>query len=429
MSLRKHGDTRGFQQIILIEMAEKIGYLDGLRGIAAIAVVFSHTFSTLLPAMILGTGMASHLGGLENIFATTPLNLFYNGNFAVCIFFVLSGYVLTRKYFKTKDPEVIISGAARRYVRLFIPVCFVVMLSFTLYSLGSFHYYLDAVNISAGGNYNGHWDFKPDIFDAFKQAAWDIFFVGGDTYYDPVLWTMTTELFGSMLVFALCLLFGSLKNRWIAYLIASLYFFDSYYLAFIIGMSLADTFKDGMPNGKTNNKILLAVLLLVGLLFGSYPVIGAPANSIYSNILGMVSVKTPFMTYHIIGASAVLYVLLCSTWLQATLSSRIPDFLGKISYPVYLVHFLVISSLTSALFIMLYRHIGYGLAVVVAFAGSMLVIIPAGYFIYRYVDQPGIRLSKTLYERIFQEKATAGSMPVSGTLIPASILRIIDRPK
>ena len=84
-------------------MTEKISYLDGLRGVAAINVMLMHFFIVLLPAMIYSDRMPSHLGNLEKIFTSTPLGLIGAGNFSVCIFFVLSGYVLTQKYFKTKE--------------------------------------------------------------------------------------------------------------------------------------------------------------------------------------------------------------------------------------------------------------------------------------------------------------------------------------
>ncbi|MDQ1276051.1 MAG: hypothetical protein QG610_1626 [Euryarchaeota archaeon] len=72
-------------------MAEKINYLDGLRGIAAINVMIMHFFVALAPAMVYGSKYPSHFGSLDSVFSTTPLGLIGAGNFSVCIFFVLSG--------------------------------------------------------------------------------------------------------------------------------------------------------------------------------------------------------------------------------------------------------------------------------------------------------------------------------------------------
>lgn len=85
-----------------IDMAEKINYLNGLRGVAAINVMIMHFFVALAPAMVYGSKYPSHFGSLDQIFSTTPLGLIGAGNFSVCIFFVLSGYVLTQKFSKQK---------------------------------------------------------------------------------------------------------------------------------------------------------------------------------------------------------------------------------------------------------------------------------------------------------------------------------------
>lgn len=309
-------------------MAEKITYLDGLRGIAAIIVMISHFFTSLAPAMVYGSQFPSHFGSLDHLFSTTPLRLIDAGVFSVCIFFVLSGYVLTLKYFQTRDNNVIISGTVRRYIRLFVPVFVVTMLSFLVSSAGLFHYYIEAVTISANSNYYNHWTFTPNIIDAIKQAMWNSFFIGGNIYYDPVLWTMKIEFFGSMLVFVMAFLFGARRSRWIFYLISALISLNSYYLAFIIGMVLADMFTNKTPMFKTSNKIILSLLLISGLFLGSYPENSVTNDSLYGFLNNGV-LQVPNRIYYIMGASMIIYVLLNSRQLQNIFSSRVPAFLGK----------------------------------------------------------------------------------------------------
>ena len=115
-----------------MDTTEKISYLDGLRGVAAINVLIMHFFIVLAPALIYTSRMPARMGNFEQYFTATPLGLIGAGNFSVCIFFVLSGYVLTQKYFKTKDKNIILSSALRRYIRLFIPVLAVIIFSFLL---------------------------------------------------------------------------------------------------------------------------------------------------------------------------------------------------------------------------------------------------------------------------------------------------------
>jgi peptidoglycan/LPS O-acetylase OafA/YrhL len=406
-------------------MTEKISYLDGLRGIAAINVMIMHFFIILVPAMIYSDRMPSHLGNLEKVFSSTPLGLIGAGNFSVCIFFVLSGYVLTQRYFNTKDKNIILSGAVRRYIRLFVPVFAVTIISFLLASTGVFHFYIETVVISGNNNYDNYWTFTPDIVDAVKQAVWGSFFEGNDTY-NPVLWTMTTEFYGSMLVFAIALLFGLQRTRWTFYLAAAVLFFNTYYLAFIIGMVFADTFNSKMSGFKTGNKLILSIILVSGLFLGGYPV-GTVTNDSFYGFLNNGLFQTPKLTYHILGAGMIMYVLLNSQRLQNVFSSRMTVFLGKISYSLYLIHFLVISSFTCALFLALHQILPYGTAAFISCVSSVLLIIPLSYLFYRYVDLVGVEISKSFYYRVVDSFASVDAGRIKQKCLSSAIFTIYNK--
>lgn len=210
---------------------------------------------------------------------------------------------------------------------------------------------------------------------------------------------MTIEFYGSMLVFTMALLFGTLRNRWTFYLAAALISINFYYLAFVIGMVFADVFNSKKPMFKTDHKIILFLILIFGLFLGSYPISPLTNNSLYA-FLDIGLFEAPKVTYHVIGAGMIMYVLLNSRDLQNVFSSPVPVFLGKISYSLYLVHFLVISSFTCALFLYLYPVLSYGPAVLFSVFLSLLLIIPLSYLFYKYVDVAGVKLSKTFYSRL-----------------------------
>ncbi len=407
-------------------MTGKITYLDGLRGVAAVNVMIMHFFVVLTPAMIYGNKLPSHFGNLDLIFSSTPLGLIGAGNFSVCIFFVLSGYVLTQKYFKTRDNSIIISGAVRRYPRLFIPVFATVMLSFLLASAGLYRYYIETMMISAGSNYRDYWAFTPDLVDALKQAVWGSFFVGGKTAYNPVLWTMKIEFFGSMLVFAMALLFGPLRNRWTFYLAAAMLFLNTYYLAFIIGMLLSDIFNSKLQLFKTENKTILFTLVASGLFLGSYPMSPLTDDSLYG-FLDNGLFQTPLVTYHIIGAGMIMYVLLNSQGLQKVFSSPVPVFLGKISYSLYLVHFPVISSFTCALFLALYPVLPYGEAFLISCILSLFLIMPLSYLFYRYIDMTGVKLSTNFYNWLLNSRKPTASGNIKQDQPSSTIFTIYNK--
>src|SRR6185437_7755900 len=93
---------------------QRFGSLDGLRGIAALTVVFFHFFSAYVPKL-LPEQVADPWWGSD-----TPLALFYNGGFAVSVFFVLSGFVIANSASKRHLP--ILFNLLSRYFRLAMPV-------------------------------------------------------------------------------------------------------------------------------------------------------------------------------------------------------------------------------------------------------------------------------------------------------------------
>lgn len=69
--------------------------LDGLRGLAAFAVLLMHCM-LVVPAALSGFDGTGGRSGLVWLVTFTPLHIFWAGTEAVFIFFVLSGFVLTR---------------------------------------------------------------------------------------------------------------------------------------------------------------------------------------------------------------------------------------------------------------------------------------------------------------------------------------------
>lgn len=131
---------------------KKIRYLDGLRGLAAFQVVFHHFILAFYPALFLGAAdNPNHMAaGWEAFGSGSFLNLFWDGNFAVCIFFVLSGFVLSHKFFVRKESKIVTESAVKRYFRLAIPVAFSVLVAFLVMKFSLF-YNQPAAAISGSG--------------------------------------------------------------------------------------------------------------------------------------------------------------------------------------------------------------------------------------------------------------------------------------
>jgi peptidoglycan/LPS O-acetylase OafA/YrhL len=162
------------------------------------------------------------------------------------------------------------------------------------------------------------------------------------------------------------------------------------------------------------------------LFLGSYPISPLTTDSLYG-FLNTGFFKTAYVTYHIIGAGMIMYTLLNSRWLQNVFSSPLPVFLGKISYSLYLIHFLVMSSFTCALFLVLYPILPYGVAVLISCFLSVLLIIPLSYLFYKYVDTAGVEFSKLFYNWLVNSCRPGGAGHIKQEHLSSAIFTIYNK--
>lgn len=378
-----------------------ITYLNGLRGLAALVVVFSHMFFGFYPALHTGDLNQSH-NGIELLIAKSPLNIIYNGGFAVSLFFVLSGYVLSAYFFQTGKHSYLIENAIKRYLRLVIPVLFSVILAYLILRLDLF-YNQKIAQISRSDWLSNFWNFNHNLNIMLSEGSYKVFLYG-DCTYNRVLWTMTYEFFGSFLTFATAILVGQLRHRFWLYFIIILITIDTYYFLFILGVFLSDFFQ--RPVIKQNNYPLLTWLFLgIGLFFGSYPSIVSIDDTIYS-ILSFACIKNPVIFYHGCGAFLVLLSILLSTKLQSFFSNFIFMFLGKISFSLYLIHLIGICSFSCYIFMHLLNWFSYFTAFVTTLILSLSLFMCIAYVVYNYIDKVGIKLSKEIYLKYFALQKT-----------------------
>jgi len=380
----------------------KLKYLEGLRGLAALSVVLLHYLVAFYPAFYTGNPEHSNTrNNLEVLISTTPLNLIYAGNFGVCIFFVLSGYVLSYKFFKTKDTSVLTKSAIKRYPRLLVPVMTCIFISYLLMKVSLFFNMEASAYTNSDWWLGSFWQFEENFFDMVQQS-----FIGAfldyQSNYNPVLWTMTYEFYGSLLIFSVAALIGKVNNRWVFYLLLILLFYKTYYLGFILGMVLSD-YTVTIKNIKyTNHTLTKVLLLIVAIYLGSFPreaqidLTGTIWN--YINKAYFTDLPT---FYHTIGAFLLLYVLIASERMKKLFSIRILENLGKISYSMYLIHLLILGTFSSYLYLKLQPYLSHSINFVITFLISIILIVLLSSAFYKYVDKSGIKLSEFIYNKYF----------------------------
>lgn len=379
---------------------KKLLYLDGIRGLAAFAVVISHYIQVFYPAALNGRPQQVHFKW-DIWYGHSPINLFYNGQFAVCLFFVLSGYVLSVKMFeKELDSETFLkllhSSALRRYIRLAVPAAVSVLLVYLAIITNAF-YLQDIWGITWTDMKKNYYALDTNIYTVIKAAIFDPFFRFEAHPYNPVLWTMSYELLGSFLIFGFIALFGRVKKRWIVYVVLSFALIQTYFVAFLWGMLLADLLKHIWVQSIT----MKLLVLLMGIYLGS-----APYTSLMGTMYEPIEMWTknfnidPRLLARTLGSAMILFALLRSKVLQHLFGWKPFVYLGQISFSLYLIHFIFLNTFSAFLFSKVIHYFSYNLAYAITFLVSMVPLFILSHYYMKYIDQGALKLARKVEKKM-----------------------------
>lgn len=365
---------------------------DGLRGVAALNVLLCHLLIAAFPVgfrwMYPSAAAAGALSGKVELVLSAPfMTLAVFGQLAVCIFFVLSGYVLTASYIETGRLDILKVRAARRLIRLGVPVLGAVMLAYGGLSLWPGQAQA-AAHITGSAWLAGFWRFSPEFAQALREGVYGVLF-DGQSAYNPSLWTMRVELVGSVIVFAYRTL---ALPGWrqilvgLAWGFALIRWFPSdwpFYFAFVLGSHVG-----GLPLIKSGRWI--ACLALVSLV-----VCGVDASPRYAWLHLSGEGGVGLRLVQVLGAFGLVYAVRCGAG-RRVLSWTGVQFLGRISYSMYLVHFPVMLTFYCWLIVQLLERWQFSRYSIVLIAiPSTLVIVALLASLFRAIfDRGGIALSR-----------------------------------
>jgi peptidoglycan/LPS O-acetylase OafA/YrhL len=347
------------------EETSRKAYLDGLRGCAACVVLFAHILIAL----------HSHLNAL------------FNGNAAVCVFFVLSGYVLTD--LSRRSGLSFPAQALRRYVRLVAPMLVTSSFAWALLAAGLYR------NREAAAALDSWWlarwyQFEPSFGGMVVETLYGVF-VSGQSIYNCNLWTMRPELIGSLYIFVINATAPARGLRTICYVALALFYWADYLALFPAGALLCEfqpEIASAVSKLRGNVPALPAVSFAVGLflsmiitteseftgwVFGWLPRLAAAAQD-------------NDMHWHMLGASIVVATTLHWPLAQGVFGSRLGRFLGKISFVLYLVHVPIICSF------MAWAFLAFGATIAALSTVVLVFVISAA--TYRIIDEMPTRFSR-----------------------------------
>ena len=380
--------------------------LDALRGLAAVTVVVGHSL-VVFPNFDRATRGIAGLD-LVNTVKYSPLAIVQSGEAAVILFFVLSAFVLALPYLGPRAPSYR-AFLAKRVCRIYLPYLAIVGTAIALAALlggGGLPGLSDWANARWQGDFGaglllGH----ATLLGSFDNAQ-----------FDPVLWSLVHEmrisLIFPLLVLAVVVL-GPLRSvvGALAVLIIGLalnkvgihldhpsdYFRTLFYVpCFVAGILLARHHHEIVTRFQRLSAVRRAGFVGSGVLLFTYPSWMDPAwfgHAHRHNIDDIIAVTA--------GGCVFMIWALGSDGLAHFLRGRVPQFLGRISYSLYLLHAVVLLALL---------HLLDGAVPTLAIVGLMwLVALPLAAASQRWIELPAIGLGKRLAARLDGGAPAAGS--------------------
>ncbi len=370
----------------------RIESLDGLRGLAAVAVVAFHFFSAFAPRAMGEPGLDAAW------WVDTPINALFNGNFAVHVFFVLSAFVLSASSFAPRTH--LARDLIIRYLRLALPATVSVLIAWGLL-LALPDATLNLQRIAPAPWL--HWTHQQPVPGLFRALADGLFgiFATGSSFFNNVLWTMQIELFGSFgvyLFFQYCRHYRGLLLPLIAsvLLLAKL---PSAYLSFVLGAGLCLTMRAGLHLNPWRAMAAFGLGLALG-----FPSTGFAERFELIDLPWRLQPGNPYGVLQPLAALLLVAGVIGAPALRRFFAHPVNLFLGRLSFPLYLVHVPLIYTVCAAAAMQWNALAGARLFIVVGLPYLLVCLLLAWLFAWA-VDEPVLQLLKRLKTRTTQPAA------------------------
>jgi len=358
---------------------ERFEYLDSVRGIACMVVVLIHAVSSYSPYF-----WKFNSNDATYFLKYPPFSFLISGVACVCLFFILSGFVLSYRFIGSNNNKwSIVESIIKRPFRLGGLVIVSIFIAFG-YDFWTNRIFSD--------------------YDIFFMRIKDIFSMipfGIPPAENPPLWTIGIEFIGSILIFAMCFCFGNLdkKYRLITMIVLFFMLIHTFYCAFLVGIICADLHKNWNWKRFIKYKNILSWFIFpIAFICFSYPLV-IPQDVTYWKNINYIE-----QGYVMIGAILMFIFVLCNDSIKKILIIKPLIFIGGISYSIYIIHYLILVNYMAFImnFTSKYTSNQY-LAFTISMLINMAITIIVSYFIDIFIDKPCTNFSGRFAKNLMGE--------------------------
>lgn len=357
--------------------------LDGLRGVAAMVVVFHHAL-LIFPALAAPYILVNASGhGWAYALLYTPLHMFWEGQSAVYVFFVLSGVVLTLPVIKQRGKYSWLAYYPRRLFRLYLPIWGAVLAAVVWVKLVPREPPMDSLWLQRAAVEVPLWRVTHastlilrgtgGLVSPLWSLVWEIYF---SLLLPLFVWAgllLARVAKGAALVCLVLVAVGvSTGNGWLHYL-------PIFMLGVLIAVRLSDIleYRRRIPPWLAWAVLIAAPILLLGPWLARALVI----HGFGAALQGVAAC----------GALLTVFAALTVRPLERVLLAAPTQWLGKISFSLYLTHEPVI---IAAAFLL------GSVSLVLSATIGIAVAIPLGYLFFRVVETPSHRFARAVGDAV-----------------------------
>ncbi|KAL5326248.1 hypothetical protein ACEPPN_007386 [Leptodophora sp. 'Broadleaf-Isolate-01'] len=410
-------------------------WLDGVRGIAAFEVYMFHTIScwhTIFPAWHAEPDQT-------NILQLPALRTFFDsGGTSVCVFFVLSGYVLTYKslrWIRAGSRQQVYPSVAssmfRRGFRLYLPPILLTFFEMVATRFGyapplNFTFVAESTALAQFLDWVKETNYLVNPIYNFNTAIQGFVI---HPKYDPVIWTIPLEFYGSFICYFLLLLLARVPSNGTRMCLVAMFAALCMFLGawngfcFSTGMLIADFNLAQDENGTiplfqpSRYALVWKIAFLVAFYIAGFPTLSYPEahvlpmfgyETLRSSIPMSLNMEDHSRFWWSISGVTLLFCISQLPQFKSFFEANICQYLGKIAFSLYLVHQFCVM-----LFGFMMQRFILGLFGLVQNQGGFFYWVACGIWyvpftglvfgiaaqVERLVDAPSVRFAKWLEEK------------------------------